>query len=136
MAGLLLDINALVLVIMLVTLIAHEATALWDASIATGSRYVGVLEQHIHSFLELLPLMAFTFVTILSWQQFIALFGLGSETAHFELRLKDDPLPLTYLLSLFGAIVLLVVIPYSEELWRCLRYMKDGQGISRHFRNF
>ena len=53
--GLLLDINALVLLMMLVALLVHEATALWDVHIAIHRRYVGVFEQHVHSFLELLP---------------------------------------------------------------------------------
>src|SRR5437868_6938251 len=61
--GLLLDINALVLLMMFVALLAHEATALWDVHFAIHRRYVGVFVQHVHSFLELLPLMGVSFVT-------------------------------------------------------------------------
>jgi hypothetical protein len=118
--GLLLDINALVILIMLVGLVAHEATALWDLKYAVTRRYVAPLEQHVHSFLELLPLMGVSFVTILYWDQFLALFGLGQGPARFELRLKDPPLPLGYLLALFSAIVVCIVLPFAEELWRCL----------------
>jgi hypothetical protein len=118
--GLLLDINALVLLVMLVALLAHEATALWDLHVAIHRRYVGVLEQHIHSFLELLPLMGVPFVTILYWDQFLALFGMGSESARFEVHLKSNPLSFTYLICSLSAVVLLIVLPYGEELGRCI----------------
>ena len=118
--GLLLDINALVILVMLVGLVAHEATAMWDLKYAVTRRYVGPLEQHVHSFLELLPVMGVSFVTILYWDQFLALFGLGQGAAQFEFRLKDPPLPLGYLLALFSAIVLCIVLPFAEELRRCL----------------
>jgi hypothetical protein len=123
--GMLLDINALVLLVMLVALLAHEATALWDAHVAIHHRYVGVIEQHVHSFLELLPLMGVSFVTILYWDQFLALFGMGSEPARFDIRLKSNPLSLPYLISSFSAVGLLIVLPYGEELWRCITAAKQ-----------
>ena len=56
--GLLLEINAGVIVIMLIALVVHEATALWDVAYAHTRRYIGPFEQHMHSFLEVLPIMA------------------------------------------------------------------------------
>lgn len=126
--GLLLDINALVLLIMLVALLAHEATALWDVQVAIHRRYVGVFEQHVHSFLELLPVMGVSFVTILYWDQLLALFGMGSEPARFELRPKPNPLSFVYLVDSFGAVGLLIVLPYGEELWRCIAAGKHRRG--------
>ena len=119
--ALLFDINALIFLIMLVGLVAHEATALYDVLYTRHRRYIGVLEQHVHSFMEVMPIMALSFVTVLYWDQFAALFGQGAEPARFELRFKQSPLPLAYLVGLFSAIVLFVVLPYGEELWRCLR---------------
>jgi len=118
--GLLLDINAFVILIMLVALVVHEFTALWDVSYAHTRRYISPLEQHVHSFLEVLPIMAVSFVTVLYWNQFLALFGLGTEPARFEIRLKPDPVPTGYLVALFISIALFIVVPYGEELWRCL----------------
>ncbi|ALA59225.1 hypothetical protein [Nitrospira moscoviensis] len=118
--GLLLEINALILLVMLIALILHEATALWDVTYAHTRRYIGPLEQHAHSFMEVLPIMAVSFVTVLYWSQFLALFGLGPETARFEIRMKSDPLPLGYLVALFASIGLFIVLPYGEELWRCI----------------
>lgn len=119
--GLLLDINALVILIMLIALVLHEVTALWDVTYAHTRRYISPFEQHIHSFMEVLPIMAVSFVTVLYWNQFLALLGLGNEAARFELRAKPDPLPVSYLLTLFAAIGFLIVLPYGEELLRCLR---------------
>jgi uncharacterized membrane protein len=70
--GLLFDINALIMAVMLGAVILHEATALWDVTYAHTRRYLGPLEQHIHSFLEVLPIMAVSFVTTLYWNQFLA----------------------------------------------------------------
>ena len=75
--GLLFDINSLIILIMLLALMAHEATALYDVSYALPRRYVGVLEQHVHSFMEVLPFLAILLVVILNWDQFLALFGIG-----------------------------------------------------------
>jgi hypothetical protein len=119
--GLLLEINALIIFVMLVALILHEITALWDVSYAYGRRYISPLEQHVHGFMEILPLMAVSFVTVMYWEQFIALFGLGSEAVRFELRPKTDPLSSGYLAALFCSIALFIVLPYGEELRRCLR---------------
>jgi hypothetical protein len=128
--GLLLDINALVLLMMLAALLAHEATALWDVHVAIHRRYVGVFEQHVHSFLELLPLMGVSFVTILYWDQFLALFGLSSEPARFELRAKSTPLSFVYLVGSFSAVGLLIVLPYGEELWRCMSAARQRRAKS------
>src|SRR5436853_2856304 len=92
-----LEINALVFAVMIVAFLAHEATALWDVSYAIERRYVSPLEQHVHSFLEMIPLMAGAFVAILHWPQLLALFGLGAETARFTLELKEESLPIAYI---------------------------------------
>jgi hypothetical protein len=122
--ALLLDINALIFLVMLIALVLHELTAVWDVSYASTRRYVSPFEQHVHSFMEVLPIMAFSFVTVMYWNQFAALFGFGPEAARFELRPKQDPLSPGYLLTLFAAITLFVLLPYAEELWRCV-------GVSR-----
>lgn len=119
--GLLFDINALIIAVMLGALVIHEATALWDVTYAHTRRYIGPLEQHIHSFMEILPIMAVSFVTILYWNQFLALIGLGSQPPRFELKAKDDPLSPGYLIALFFTIAILIILPYGEELWRCIR---------------
>ena len=119
--GLLFEINALIIASMIVALLAHEATALWDVTYAHNRRYIGPLEQHVHSFLEVLPIMAVSFVTILYWDQFQALLGMGSQNPRFEFLPKADPISTPYLLAFFGSIAIFIGIPYGEELWRCLK---------------
>jgi len=115
------EINALVFAVMIVAFIAHEATALWDVSYAIKHRYVSPIEQHVHSFLEMMPLMAGAFVAVLHWPQFLALFGLGSEPARFTLELKQQSLPIGYIVAVLGAALLFEVLPYLEELARGVR---------------
>ena len=56
-AAIFLEINALVILVMIVCLLLHEATAIWDVSYAYPLREITPTEQHVHSFLEMLPLM-------------------------------------------------------------------------------
>jgi hypothetical protein len=129
--GLLLDVNALVILLMLLALLAHEATALWDSSYALRHRYIGALEQHVHSFLEVMPLMAVSFVTLLYWDQFQALMGMGTEPARFQVQLKPDPLSPGYLTVVFSAVTLFVLLPYGEELWRCMKVSRASEDAPR-----
>lgn len=119
--GLLLEINALVILLMVLAYFAHLAMALYDVSYAVTKRTVTPIEQHVHSFLEVLPFMAVSFVVCLYWGQAQALIGLGSESADFGLRLKDPPLPASYLVTVIAAVVVLLGLPYGEEVWRCYR---------------
>ena len=121
LAALFFEINALVILLMIVGFIAHEATALWDVSYAIGKREVTPIEQHVHSFLEMLPLMSMIIVIILHWPQFLALFGMGPETPRFTLALKSEPLPWTYVGAFLAAVLAFELLPYAEELVRGLR---------------
>ncbi|WP_343728438.1 diguanylate cyclase [Duganella sp.] len=121
LAALFLQVNALVLLFMIAAFFVHEATAMWDVSYAVTRRVVTPLEQHIHSFLEMLPLMAVSMVALLHWPQFTALLGIGPEAADFSLRWKESPLPRHYVVWLMVAIVLFELLPYGEEFLRTLR---------------
>jgi hypothetical protein len=119
--GLLLEINALVILLMVVAYFVHLAMALWDVSYAVTRRNVTFIEQHVHSFLEVLPFMAVSFVVCLYWGQAQALVGLGGEPADFGLRLKNPPLPASYMVTVVAAVVVFLGLPYAEEVWRCYR---------------
>jgi len=121
LAALFLEINALIILLMVVGFLLHEATALWDVSYSSTVRYISPVEQHIHSFLEMVPLMALLLVVTRHWDQALALVGLGAAAADFSLNLKSEPLPVPYIVTLLLAIVLLEIIPFAEELVRCLR---------------
>lgn len=103
---------------MIICLVLHHATAMWDVHYANRTREVMPIEQHIHSVLEMLPLTAVLMVIALNWSAFLGLIGLAP--ADFAPRLKDVPLPWTYIVSVLGATLLFEVLPYLEELWRGL----------------
>ena len=118
LAGLFLEVNALIFGLMITAFFFHEATALWDVTFASKWRRITPVEQHIHSFLEMLPLMAISIMALIHWGQFAALFGGGSELPDFTLRFKTTPLPSHYVLLLMAAIAVFELMPYAQELWR------------------
>ena len=70
LAAIFLQINAGIIAFMIVAFLVHQATSLWDVSYAVTVREVTPVEQQVHSFLEMLPLMAILFVISLHWGQF------------------------------------------------------------------
>jgi len=120
-AALFFEINALIIAVIIAMFALHEATGWWDIHYASTRREITHYEQHAHSFLEVTPLMAALLVIVLHWGQFLALFGQGSEAPRFALELKSPPLPLALSLGTMAAAFLLEILPYLEELWRCLR---------------
>jgi hypothetical protein len=99
----------------------HEATTNWDVSYATTARSVTPIEQHVHSFLEMIPLMAILCVVSIHWGQFLAVFGAGPESARFDLVWKAEPLSIAYIVSVLVVILLFEFLPYAEEFLRGLR---------------
>lgn len=124
LAALFLEVNALIIAFMIVMFFLHEMTALWDVSYAVTGRNVNPVEQHIHSFLEMLPLMAVLLIISRHWNEFLALLGLNDVPASFDIRLRADPLPVTYIVVIFSGIILLELLPYFEEYLRGSRYQK------------
>ncbi|MBT2675251.1 diguanylate cyclase [Streptomyces sp. ISL-14] len=119
--GLLARVNPLVLSTMGASAVAHGATALYDVSLATGRREVRPIEQHIHSFLEVLPLTALAFTACLHPDQVRSTLRGGPHPQDWRLLPKERPPSAAYLAGLAAVIGLGVVVPYAEELRRCLR---------------
>ncbi|MEH2537040.1 MULTISPECIES: diguanylate cyclase [unclassified Bradyrhizobium] len=120
LAALFLEITSGVILIMTVSLILHEATAIWDVRYASATREIQPAEQHVHSVLEMLPLTGLLLVVALHWPAFAALFGFG--TPDFSLTLKQQPLPVPYIFTMLVLTALLEIFPYVEELIRGLRH--------------
>jgi len=119
--GLLARVNPLVLSVMGGASVVHGATALWDVSLATGKREVRPVEQHIHSFLEVLPLSALAFTSCLHWEQVRATLRGGDTAEDWKLLPKENPLPARYLAAIGAAIGAFVALPYAEEMTRCVK---------------
>ena len=126
LAAIFLEINALIILVMLISLVLHQLTAMWDVRYAYHRREVTPTEQHVHSVLEMLPLAALLIVVLLHWPQFLALFGTGSESADFAIRLKAEPLPWLYVTVMLTLVLVFEVLPYLEEFARGLRSRRDA----------
>jgi len=114
------EVNALVLLIAFVAFLAHEATTIWDLTYAVRRRPIPAIEQYAHGLLHVLPVMALSCLVFLHWPQFLGLLGMG-DAPDFSLTLKRDPLPTGYVVALLAAIVVLQVLPFTEEFLRGLR---------------
>jgi hypothetical protein len=62
----------------------------------------------------------------MNWSQFLSLWGLGAESARYELVLKRDPLPWKYVAGFLSAALLFEFLPFLEELVRGLRSRKGA----------
>jgi hypothetical protein len=121
MLGLFCEVDAGVLAVTYAALAVHELTAIWDVAYADAStREVTPTEQHVHGFLERVPMMAAAFLTVLHWDQARAAVGIGG-SPDWRLRRKRRPLSRAYQAGILVAVAGLIVLPYGEELARCLR---------------
>src|SRR5204863_6338884 len=120
LAALFLEITSGVILLMVVCLVLHQATAMWDVSYAAAMREVKPIEQHVHSVLEMMPLTGLLIVVALHWDAFIALFGLAP--ASFRLAPKGVPLPWPYIVTVLSLTLLLEMLLYLEELTRGVRF--------------
>ena len=117
-------VNALLLALMLVCLAAHEVTTHYDLKLAMATRKVTAFEQQVHGLLEVLPLTAILLLMIQHWQQTLALFGRGTEQPDFSLI--PNPVPgLGLIIPFFGALIVLLLLPYLDEVLRGLRVEKN-----------
>src|SRR3954451_18848113 len=117
--GLFLEVNAGVLATTYAAFWLHYGTAFWDVKYAESRREVTPNEQHIHGLLEVVPLMATSFLTVLHWDQAKALFRIGDEKPRFHPQPKRRPLSRSYIAGLGAAITAFIVAPYGEEIFRC-----------------
>lgn len=120
LAGLFLQINAPVIGLMLGALVLHQVTSIWDVSYTAKHREIPPIEQHVHTYLEMIPMMATTFVSVLHWPKVQELFG-RRECGDMRIRLKEDPLPAPYIAATLGAVAVFAILPFLEEAWRCSR---------------
>jgi hypothetical protein len=121
LAGMFLEITSPVLAVMIAAMLLHDATALWDLNYAVTRREVKPIEQHVHDYLVMTPVMAVSFISVLHWPQLLALFGIGKNRPDWGIHWKSRPLPWRYLGVMLTAQVALEWLPYQEELMRTLR---------------
>lgn len=117
-AGALLEPNALVFGVVTVAVLAHSALAHLDVSYTDGQRYISPLEQLVHGFMDVLPLVAVAIFGVLHWQEI----GTGLDGASLALVPADSSRP-----GLLASFATLAGVPVFEELVRTLRHRGERQ---------
>lgn len=105
--------SGLVLVLLLCLFAIHEGVTWLELRFVTGLRSVAPLEQMVHSFLELLPLVALALLTV-EW-----LAASADPPALWSIRLRSN-LEIYPFVLVAAAISVANVAPLLEETWRCL----------------
>ena len=121
----LLEVDAAVLMLVFAAFLAHELTTYIELRYTVPLREVRPLEQMVHSFMELLPLLLLALLAAMRWDEVLALFGTG--VPDLSLRAKEDPWPPAYLAGTALAVLLLNVLPMAEEGLRCWRAVRAHQ---------
>lgn len=115
------EVNVLVTLICLLMLVAHEVVAVWDVRLAEPVRRISIWETHAHAFLLTIPYYTFALMALLNWQAFAATISLDW-SAQLSLAPRAEPVgPRGYLGWYFATVFALGLLPYGEELRRCLR---------------
>jgi hypothetical protein len=102
------EVNTTVVLWVGFVFLLHEVTVWLELRYTVDRREVRPVEQVVHSFMEMLPLVAFALLFV------IASPGEG-------LRLRRAPLPEGYVLYAGVGVLLFNVLPLAEETVRCLR---------------
>jgi hypothetical protein len=119
--ALLFEINVLVTLICFALLVAHALVAHYDVVYASPRRHISVWEVHAHCYLLTIPFFTFALVAVLNWDAFQSTIGLRW-TGELSLVLRSKPIgPARYVFYYFGVVFLLGLLPYTEELRRCLK---------------
>lgn len=117
--ALFLDITAATLLALLACCIAHELTVWWDLRYAVSVRRIPVVEQWLHSVQLVLPWVGLVALAIVHRDQVLALWR--PQAADWGWRWKAQGLSVAELTGAIAAGLLLIVVPYAEEMLRCLR---------------
>lgn len=117
--GMFFETNPLLVGLMAGVAVVHEATAAADVRLALSSdRHVSQFEQHVHSFLEVMPFWMIPLTVLLHWPM-----GRG-----WRLRRRSPNLSGRDL-AVVGAVVAVAgALPYAEEMIRCIRGRTSAAG--------
>ena len=120
--GVLLAITPLVFALIAATVGAHSVLAFFDVSYTQGRRFISSLEQHVHGYMEVLPVVAVCLLAVFNWREVTA--------APWILRWKSPPLASAISLALLGSFFVLAGTPIVEELIRTSRRESRRQVVT------
>jgi hypothetical protein len=122
----LLEINAAVLALVAVVFVLHELTVWLELRYVVARRPVRPIEQIVHSFQELMPLVMLALAAVIGWEQLLALLGRGAVAPDWGWHWKLEPLPPPVLATGAAAVVLFNALPLAQETWACLKARSAG----------
>lgn len=115
------ELNVLVTLVCLVMLVVHEVVAVWDVRLAEPVRRISIWETHAHAFLLTIPFYTFALVAVRNMEVFLATISLDWAGQLSLVPRKQVVGPPGYLVYYFVTVFALGLLPYAEELRRCLR---------------
>ncbi len=120
---LLFKVNALILLVCFASLIFHELVAFYDVRMATNKRHISILEMHVHAYLSTTPLFLVLMIVAINWGLVTRLIQSGVQGAdQFTFIQSEYTFGNAYYLPVFSiSLFVLCVMPYIEELFRCVR---------------
>jgi hypothetical protein len=120
------EVTTLVLVLVIALAVLHLATGYLDIAYTTNRRYIAPPEQHVHSYMEMLPLAATALLVILYWPPFAAIFG--GEAASWTFVRRPQALPAGAVAAV-GVGMAAAGLAIAEEYYRCTRPRIDRAAI-------
>jgi hypothetical protein len=115
------EVNVLITLLCLATLVAHEAVAIWDVRLATPVRRISTWETHAHAYLLTIPFYTFALVALRNWQVFVDTMTLDW-SGQLAFVMRDAPIgPKGYMGYYFAVVFGLGLLPYGNELYRCIK---------------
>jgi hypothetical protein len=118
---LLLQINAAVLLLLIVACVAHEITLWCDLAYASKRRVIPPYEQWVHGAQLAAPWVGLVSLLVIHREQVLSMVGVGNAVADWHWRWKQPFLPSPLLWAIAGLGLLLVAGPFVQEYWRCVR---------------
>jgi hypothetical protein len=131
LAAMFFEINAAVLLLLLLLVLAHTLTTHLDLHYTDGKRHVSAFEQSVHGYLEAMPMTAYALLAAAYWPQLQAVFGAGDTQPDWRFVLKEDPLATPHLVVLLIASLSLGAAPFAEELYRTLSARRQARDTAQ-----
>lgn len=120
MLCLLFRIDQGILIICLMVWLLHELVAHTDVHFAAPKRHISIWEMHAHNYLATLPLYMLSIIFIVNWPVTLKLFTLNFEGAFAFQRIEQPWGGDNYLVYYLTFMAIICVIPYMEEMLRCI----------------
>jgi hypothetical protein len=108
-----LAITPLAFTMLIIAVGAHSVLSYVDVAYPQGRRYISPLEQHSHSFMDVLPVVSVGLIAVLNWKDLT--------TAGWAFQVRKPSLSSGELALLLGSFFTLAGAPILEELVRTTR---------------